>query len=178
MIFIDYIENLKLYGEKYFKNSEFIGFDSEWVDKIKFKEKTETAIVQLSDYDGKNVLILDMVNLPKNNNFINAFKEIFTGKKFIGYDLKDDLLNLPNEIMAHLQEKNEMIDLQNIYKISTLESTKSFSEICKEFFGKPLCKYEQCSNWELRPLRQSQLHYAALDAIYCSLLFKKIIEKK
>jgi len=178
VVFIDSVDNLKLYGEKYFKNSEFIGFDSEWVDKIKCKEKTETAIVQLSDYDGKNVLILDMVNLQKNNNFINAFKEIFTGKKFIGYDLKDDLLNLPNEIMTHLQEKNELIDIQNLYKISTLESTKSFSEICKEFFGKPLCKYEQCSNWELRPLRQSQLHYAALDAIYCSLLFKKIIEKK
>ena len=178
VIFIDNIDDLKLYGEKYFKNSEFIGFDSEWVDKIKCKEKTETAIVQLSDYDGKNVLILDMINLPKNNNFINTFKEIFTGKKFIGYDLKDDLLNLPNEIMTHLQEKNELIDLQNIYKISTLESTKNCSEICKEFFGKPLCKYEQCSNWELRPLRQSQLHYAALDAIYCSLLFKKIIEKK
>ena len=180
VVFIDNIDNLKLYGEKYFKNPEnkYIGFDSEWVDKINFKEKTETAIVQLSDYDGKNVLILDMINLPKNNNFINAFKEIFTGKKIIGYDIKDDLLNLPNEIMIHLQEKNELIDLQNIYKIYTLERAKSFSEICKEFFGKPLCKYEQCSNWELRPLRQSQLHYAALDAIYCSLLFKKIIEKK
>ena len=180
VVFIDNIDNLKLYGEKYFKNPEnkYIGFDSEWVDKINCKEKTETAIVQLSDYDGKNVLILDMVNLPKNNNFLNVFKEIFTDKKFIGYDLKDDLVNLPNEIMLHLQEKNELIDLQIIYKISTLESPKSLSEICREFFGKPLCKYEQCSNWELRPLRQSQLHYAALDAIYCSLLFKKIIEKK
>ena len=119
-----------------------------------------------------------MVNLPKYCNFIQIFKDIFTNKKFIGYDLRDDLLNLPNEIEIHLQEKNELIDLRNIYTIATFGSLKSFSEICKEFFGKPLCKYEQCSNWENRPLRQSQLHYGALDAIYCCLLFKKLSEYK
>ena len=172
--------DLKLYGDKFFKNdkNEFIGFDSEWVDKINCKEKTETAIVQLSDYDGKNILILDMINLNKDKNFIEIFKEVFTNKKFIGFDLRDDLLNLPNDIQNHLKEKNELIDLKNIYKITTFESAKNFSEICKEFFGKPLCKYEQCSNWEMRPLRQSQLHYAALDAIYCCLVFKKLKEYK
>ena len=134
--------------------------------------------MQLSDYDGKNILILDMINLPKDNDFIDVFKDIFTNKKIIGYDCRDDLLNLPNDMMVYLQDKNEFIDLRNIYRIVTLENAKSFSNICREFFGKPLCKYEQCSNWEMRPLRQSQLHYAALDAIYCCLLFKKLIEYK
>ena len=180
VIFVDNVNDLKLYGEKYFNNSknEYIGFDSEWIEKINCKVKTQTAVVQLSDYEGKNILILDMVNLPKDSDFIQIFKDVFTNKKFIGYDLRDDLLNLPNEIEIHLQEKNELIDLRNIYTISTFGSIKSFSEICKEFFGKPLCKYEQCSNWENRPLRQSQLHYGALDAIYCCLLFKKLSEYK
>ena len=180
VIFIDKVDDLKTFGEKYFNKSksEYIGFDSEWVDKINCKEKTETAIVQLSDYDGKNILLLDMINLPKDKNFVKVFEDIFTDKKFIGYDLKDDLMNLPNDIMTHLQEKNEIIDLKDIYRITTFESPKSFSDLCKEFFGKPLCKCEQCSNWEKRPLRQSQLHYAALDAIYCSLLFKKLMEYK
>ena len=180
VLFIDKVEDLKLYGEKYFDKSrnEYIGFDSEWTDKINCKEKTETAIVQLSDYDGKNILLLDMINLTKDKDLTKVFKEIFTDKKIIGYDLKDDLINLPDDIAIHLQEKNEIIDLKNIYRIITFENPKSFSDLCKEFFGKPLCKQEQCSNWEKRPLRQSQLHYAALDAIYCSLLFKKLIEFK
>ena len=119
-----------------------------------------------------------MINLTKDKDLTKVFKEIFTDKKIIGYDLKDDLLNLPDDIAIHLQEKNEIIDLKNIYRIITFENPKSFSDLCKEYFDKTLCKQEQCSNWERRPLRQSQLHYAALDAIYCSLLFKKLIEFK
>ena len=43
-----------------------------------------------------------MINLLKDKNFVQIFKDIFINKKFIGFDLKDDLLNLPNDIMAYL----------------------------------------------------------------------------
>ena len=41
---------------------------------------------------------------------------------------------------------------------------------------KPISKYEQCSGWDYRPLRKSQLHYAALDAVLPMQLVK-IMEK-
>lgn len=37
--------------------------------------------------------------------------------------------------------------------------------------GKLLSKYEQRSNWNRRPLKRSQSHYAALDAQICLALY-------
>lgn len=37
--------------------------------------------------------------------------------------------------------------------------------------GKELSKYEQRSNWNRRPLKKTQSHYAALDAQMCLVLY-------
>ena len=42
---------------------------------------------------------------------------------------------------------------------------RGLSELVRLCFGRPLSKGEQLSDWERRPLRSTQLQYAALDAV-------------
>ena len=169
--------DLVKYFSLYFKDTEFIGIDSEWKETLKIKQKTKTAIIQLSDYDGKNVLILDMIALYKDKSFEKTFIDLFKNKKFISFGFESDLINMSKEIEDFFKEQVQMYDIEKLYQVKYLEKAPSFSKVCEKVLGKNLCKYEQCSNWEKRPLRESQLHYAALDAIICCLIFKKLNEK-
>jgi ribonuclease D len=54
---------------------------------------------------------------------------------------------------------------------------KALSKICELVLNIKICKGETISNWERRPLRQSQMHYAAVDACVLMLLYEKF-EKK
>ena len=88
------IENYHLYFEK----TIYIGIDTEWRDSLYLHIKTQTAIMQLSDYEGKNVLIIDMKEIIKENNFFNTFENLFKGKTFISFGFINDLEILPNEL--------------------------------------------------------------------------------
>lgn len=60
------------------------------------------------------------------------------------------------------------MELQDYYQ-KVCHDPKSYgglglAAVCLFCLGQKLCKVEQMSNWELRPLRYSMEHYSAMDA--------------
>jgi hypothetical protein len=53
------------------------------------------------------------------------------------------------------------------------EQQRGLSALCVKLLGQPVDKREQCSVWDRRPLRVSQMRYAALDAYCMLMLFDK-----
>jgi len=62
-------------------------------------------------------------------------------------------------------------------KVYGVEGGSRLTDIVKVMQGKAMCKLEQLSNWEKRPLRKSQMHYATLDAYLLTVVFKKLVSE-
>jgi hypothetical protein len=177
IIFVDNAQILKD-NIKYFRKSKYIGIDSEWSSSSLNINVTETAsILQLSNYNEKFILIIDLIKMKNDKEFFEVFKTNFKEKIFIGYAFnKSDIEQFFDELQEMFKD-TEIVDLIEIYQNKYLEKAPSLKIMCEKILGKKMCKYEQCSYWENRPLKKSQLHYAALDAVICVTLYK-ILSKK
>ena len=175
---VDNVNELENIFNKYFKNSKYIGIDSEWQQCLKINEEIDVSIIQLSTDDEKCCAILDMLKLKLEKKFFELFSKYLKGKIFIGFSFdKNDMEVLPLDLQTFLScsKSCSIYDLVDIYNQKYLEKCQSLKTITEKILGKCICKYEQCSDWNIRPLSKCQIHYAALDALICIILYKKII---
>ena len=76
------------------------------------------------------------------------------------------------------------ININTVFKAVFEQSKNSLDFIVSHLFrtlpiltslaSKNLCKYNQTSNWEKRPLRKAQINYAALDAFILLKILQEI----
>ena len=173
--FIDSISKFTENSIKFFQHSKIIGVDSEWKQQFYARNKEFCSIIQLANYDEKNVMVLDMLKLSKEKEFVELFEKYFRNKIFVGYAFDSSDFEHFSIGIQNTFKKVMLIDLRDLYQYKYLKKAKGLKYMCNEVLGVDLCKYEQCSFWENRPLKQSQIHYAAIDALVCITLYKKII---
>lgn len=82
--------------------------------------------------------------------------------------------------MKFINEIPRLLDLQELYKLAVPDFKEKggmgLAACTQNIMGKKLCKSEQMSNWENRPLRYSQEHYGAMDAWILVLMVPKCMK--
>ena len=179
VFFIDDVDYLEKILNQYFINTKYVGIDSEWQQCMKIIDKTEVSIIQICNYEENCCILLDMLYFSSKDKFYDIFEKYFQGKIFIGFSFdRNDLNVFPIRLKNFFENNNKctIYDLVPLSQQKFLEKGQPLKNLTEKIFGKSLCKYEQCSNWNARPLSQCQIHYGALDALVCIMIYKKLLE--
>jgi hypothetical protein len=157
---------------------QIIGLDSEWRPDVCKGHEVKTAILQLSGE--KSFVIIDLCKLGNDERLDEFLTKLFSSPSIykVGLGINGDLNNLAHSYpnMKCFKKIESLIELADVASDSGCKK-KSLADICKHAIDKTLCKSETMSNWELRPLRLKQLHYAIADAYTCVLALKKYMEE-
>ncbi|CAG9312615.1 unnamed protein product [Blepharisma stoltei] len=145
----------------------FVGLDCEWKPSmVKFSEN-KVALLQIAFEDV--VYLIDMIKLNTSELLNAKLEELFLNEEIVKLgisfsgDIKNVLKSYPN-LTSFKVEFRPYVELLDLYMNIYGESAGGLAGLCELVLGRSLCKGEQMSNWERRPLKLSQMHYAALDA--------------
>ncbi|XP_021772775.1 uncharacterized protein LOC110736781 isoform X1 [Chenopodium quinoa] len=174
IIWVDEADSLQK-ATSYIEGCKVVGVDCEWKPNyVKGSKGNKVSIMQIASE--KVAFIFDLIKLyddaPEVLN--NCLIRILQSPRILklGYNFQCDMHQL-----AHSYQKLDcfkryemLLDIQKVFN----EPCGGLSGLVKKILGTGLNKTRRNSNWELRPLSQQQLEYAALDAVVLVHLFHHI----
>ncbi|XP_018049146.1 PREDICTED: exonuclease mut-7 homolog isoform X2 [Atta colombica] len=181
---IKLVDNGRLFEEfldNGLRDVNIVGIDLEWKPSFGTKQP-ELALMQVATED--NVFILDVTTIgDKLFELWNELGLVLFGNKDIikiGFGIAQDMTVIRNSLPALSSIKTHgqgYLDLMLLWKKLVEEynfvfpykgdpnfTNRSLSKLVELCFGQRLDKSDQFSNWELRPLRESQIIYADYSA--------------
>ena len=174
VIFVDNEEKVR---QMNWDGENCVGLDSEWKTGIGGKfVKTKNSILQIAMTN--KVYIIDLTIPEIQSEIDSKLYELFGNSVIykVGISFSGDILRLeksfPHMICFQSQFRS-YIDLIDVHKRNQKNNPGGLSGLCEIYLDRQVCKTEQISNWERRPLRLRQIHYAALDAYLCIALIYK-----
>ncbi|XP_069688373.1 exonuclease mut-7 homolog isoform X2 [Periplaneta americana] len=177
----------------FLKDVSMVGIDSEWKPYFGTK-RNELALIQIASKE--KVHILDVCSLGSRCPHLwhELGQLLFSNENIVklGFGLLTDM-SMMQRALPHLGASSlsgaGYIDLVVLWRKLTLDypfvfpytdddgaSGESLTRLVQLCLGRPLDKSDQFSNWERRPLRESQKMYAALDA-YCLLEVYEVLSQ-
>ena len=154
------------------------------------------ALVQIGTMD--QVWLLDIMGARKNEegqeetatfrNMLSSFLcWVFGHERIVklGFSFEHDFEQLEKVFPGLKDLSSSICDLQSVHTKSMMTrggGQAGLSDVVSKYFGCPLNKTEQCSEWCHRPLCETQKLYAALDAVVlvdlaCAMKFSNVKEE-
>lgn len=180
IIIVDNTETFYMLTQNALNDFKIVGMDAEWKPSFGATQN-HVALIQVATLDKVYLIDSLMLNNEKYASFWYCFTTNFMNNPDIikvGFGIEHDLKAIKSSIpsLGNMKTKGDgLLDLVILWNVlSELNITlpyqtdrtsgRSLSALVECCFGQGLEKQEQCSNWEVRPLRKSQIEYAALDA--------------
>ena len=150
------------------ENNSAVGIDTEFMRRSTYWPIL--SLIQISD--GNITALIDMISTNIDFNILHDLFENPSLTKIFHSGEQDLEILWSNGAIV-----NNIFDTQIASMFSGYKAQIAYSELVELSLGKHINKNQQNSNWIARPLKKSQILYAAQDVEFLPKLHKILIEK-